>query len=111
LIIRKLFLAISLLLISSSLSATTNLSDLVGYQIIHKGYITGYQDRGKPAKTDWTFEGCDYDRTIVIDDRFAVYCRSYHYHYAYHPEVVILSNGRQAKMLIDDTLFDISLRE
>lgn len=108
---RKLFLAVSLLLISSPLSAQIDFSQLVGYEIVHKGYVTGYRDRGKPAKTDWTFEGCDYDRTILIDDRFAVYCRTYNYHYAYHPEVVIFSNGSQAKMLINNTLFDISLRE
>ncbi len=107
----KLFLTIPLLLISSSLSAQTDFSNLVGYQVIHKGHVTGYKDRGKPAKTDWTFEGCEYDRAIFIDDLFAVYCRSFNYHYSFNPEVVIFSNGSQAKMLIDNTLFDISLRD
>jgi len=90
---------------------TFDLSLLVGYQIIHSGYITGYQDANQAAKTDGTFEGCRYDRVIFIDDRFAVYCRNDMYSYGYRPQMVILSNGADAKMIVNDLMFDISLRK
>lgn len=38
-----------------------------------------------------TFEGCDYDKKIKLDNGLIFVCRSYGYSYAYRPEVMIIS--------------------
>jgi hypothetical protein len=81
------------------------LSRFVGYSIIHSGTITGYQD--KRNKPNDSFEGCDYDRVIFIDDAFRVTCATYSYTYAYRPTVVILSRGGNLKMIVGNDIFDI----
>lgn len=81
---------------------------LRGYRLIHSGYVTGYVDHRYPGKEkSWEFEGCDFDRVIVIDEQYGVTCRTYSYSYSYHPEAYIFSNGYQKKLLVNRNLYDV----
>ncbi len=44
-----------------------DMDDFVGYTVIHSGKITGYID--EDGKRDDSFEGCEYGRKLIIDDR------------------------------------------
>ena len=48
--------------------------------------------KGYPTITYVTgdFEGCDYDKIITFDNGLIFQCDEYHYHYAYHPKVMIV---------------------
>ena len=81
----------SLFAFSTSAYAYTNWSSLIGYTVIHTGVITGFIDKDGRRGDD--FEGCDYGRKLIIDDQYMVACSSYIYHYAYRPDVVVLSRG------------------
>ena len=39
-----------------------------------------------------SFEGCDYDKLIPLENGLLFKCRTYKYHYAYHPKVVIVGD-------------------
>jgi hypothetical protein len=56
--------------------------------------FTGTLYKGAPTVTHVTgaFEGCDYDRFITLDNGLLFKCRTYHYHYAYRPEVIIFGS-------------------
>ena len=54
------------------------------------------------------FEGCESGRYIVFTDDAYLICRSYHYHYKYRPQAVILSNGSNFVMIIDDDVYEMS---
>ncbi len=41
---------------------------------------------------DGDFEGCDYDKMIPFENGLLFKCRTYRYHYAYHPRVMIVGN-------------------
>lgn len=88
-----------ILLISTTTVAladlTEKLEQLTGYKIVAKKTIDG------------EFEGCDFDKIIVFDDRTALRCLSYGYQYAYRPEAIILSNGSNIKMLVEDDIYDM----
>jgi len=53
-----------------------------------------------------TFDGCDYDKTYDLIDGRTLTCRTYHYHYAYAPEVIILDSST---VLIDREEYDASV--
>ncbi len=80
-------------------------SNLVGYTIIHAGTITGYVD--EDGTKDDHFRGCKHNRKLIIDKRYVVTCISYSYHYAYRPDVAVLSNGGRLKLIVDDEEFDV----
>lgn len=82
-----------------------NFSDYVGWQVVYSGYITGYIDRDGTGGDD--FEGCDYDRKLILDGRYAVTCIGYKYMYSHHPRVFILSDGSQMEACIGSTLFRV----
>jgi hypothetical protein len=104
---KRLLLLIGLALVS--LPAFADLSDkleeLVGYTIVGTETIEGWYD--SDGKKGDSFEGCDYGRTIVFSDNRILHCSTYSYHYASRPTAIILSNGRQIKMVVDDELFDM----
>jgi hypothetical protein len=48
-----------------------------------------------------TFEGCDYDKRIELDNSLVFVCRTYRYSYAYRPEVLIVAiSGRSPQVYI-----------
>ena len=71
------------------------IGELIGYTIITQKTIDG------------EFEGCDFDKIIVFNDRTALRCFSYGYQYAYMPIAVILSNGSNIKMMVGDDIYDM----
>lgn len=85
----------------------SDLAKLVGYTIVYSGYVTGYANEDGSSRRDGDFEGCDYGRKIFVDDRYAFTCASYSYSYAYHPKVVVLSNGSSVKLIINDVIYDV----
>lgn len=99
---------LSTLLLVASVSAASAYLDfhgLRGYTVIHVGTITGYIDKDGERKDD--FEGCDYDRKLIIDDNYTVTCTTYSYTYSYRPRAAVFSNGRSLKLVVNDTIFSV----
>lgn len=82
-----------------------DVSDYVGWQIIYSGTVTGYMDEN--GKKEDGFEGCEYGRILIVDYTKRVTCAEYNYAYAFHPDIVILSNGRSLEACIDDEMYDV----
>ena len=82
-----------------------DISDYVGWQIIYSGTVTGYIDEDGVEQDD--FEGCEHGRVLIIDYSKTVTCAEYSYSYAYHPDIVILSNGSSMEACIDDDMYDV----
>ena len=82
-----------------------DISDYVGWQIIHSGTVTGYIDDNGVEQD--SFEGCEWGRQLIIDYSLAVTCATYNYSYAYHPDIVVLSNGSSLAACIDDEMYDV----
>ena len=76
---------------------------------------------------DGSFEGADYDRPVLLDNGLLFKFRTYHYHYAYHPQAIVLAQQTTAdelrkmglkplsekplttyKLIIDDEVYDVS---
>ena len=78
--------------------ASIDFDGLVGYTVIAATHITG------------EFEGADYDKLVKLDNGMIFEWMTYHYHYAYHPAVVVFGknvtlNGKTAtvyKIWIED---------
>lgn len=107
--IKTLTTTVSLLLALYPLTGHADLArklrPLLGYTVVHSGTVTGYiSEKGK--KSD-SFEGCDFDRKIIIDDQYVVTCATYSYSYAYRPDAVILSNKGNLKMIVENEIYDI----
>ena len=100
-------LLVATVLFSSTAKAgcEVDVSDYVGWQIIYSGTVTGYLDENGQEEDD--FEGCEYDRVLIIDYSKSVTCTEYNYAYAYRPDIVVLSNGHRLKACIDHEMFDI----
>ena len=97
----------SLFVTSESIAiCTVDISDYVGWKIIYSGTVTGYIDEQGKERSD--FEGCEYDRVLIVDYHKKVTCREYSYSYAYRPDIVVLSNGYSIKACIDDEIYDVS---
>ncbi|HAT9716230.1 TPA: hypothetical protein ACK8SK_002611 [Legionella pneumophila] len=94
---KNIFLAFVLLFATPIAFAdlTDELEGLVGYTIVASKTISG------------DFEGCDYDKAIVFDDNTMLRCASYGYQYSYRPTAIILSNGANFKMIVEDELYDM----
>ena len=54
-----------------------DISDYVGWQIIHSGTVTGYIDDNGVEQD--SFEGCEWGRQLIIDYSLAVTCATYNY--------------------------------
>lgn len=82
-----------------------DVSDYVGWQIIHSGTVTGYIDDNGVEQD--SFEGCEWGRRLIIDYSLAVTCATYNYTYSYHPDIVVLSNGSSLAACIEDEMYDV----
>lgn len=98
-----------LLLVTSPAFAglVDDLGGFVGYTIIASKTIDGWYD--PDGKKGDSFEGCEFDRTIIFTDGKVLHCATYRYQYGYHPRAVILSDGRQVKMIVDSQIYDMRL--
>ena len=53
------------------------------------------------------FDGCDYDKTYILDNGLLFVCRTYSYTYSYRPDVkIVIVKGRDPVVLIDDEEYD-----
>jgi hypothetical protein len=99
-----------LALVTVSSASHADLADklarLRGYTVVADMTVTGWVDRSKGKKGD-SFEGCDYDRVIILDDSKVLTCATYSYSYSYRPRAVILSNGFDLKMVVGDEVYDM----
>ena len=82
-----------------------DISQYVGWQIIHSGTVTGYIDDNGVEHS--SFEGCDYGRRLIVDYSLGVTCTTYSYSYAYNPDIVVLSNGSSLVACIDNNMYGI----
>ena len=80
-----------------------DISDYVGWTIIYSGTVTGYVDENGKKEDD--FEGCEYGRILIVDYTKKVTCAEYNYAYAYHPDIVVMSNGSSLKACIDNEMY------
>jgi hypothetical protein len=55
----------------------------------------GHKSNGSVTRTKISgeFKGCKQNRVIHFDNGMLFQCKDYHYHYAFHPEVVIVFTG------------------
>ncbi len=55
-----------------------------------------------------TFNGCQFNEQIPLQNGMVFVCQTYHYHYAYNPEVLILKNVQtgQLGVSIDGELYE-----
>jgi len=104
----KLFLvATSTLAFSAeaAVSCEIDFSSYVGWTIVYSGKVTGYVDENGEKQDD--FEGCDFDRVLIIDYTKSVTCAGYGYSYAYNPDIVIFSDGSSMEACINDNMYRI----
>jgi hypothetical protein len=91
-------IAIKFALVVGVLHAPTALSsdleDLArrGYAVVETTRVRG------------EYEGCEFDRRLVLDDGRIFVCREYKYSYSFSPEVLVLEHIRQGdkKFIIND---------
>jgi len=102
---RNLVIWLALVAMPAFAGVADTLEDLVGYTIVASKTIDGWQDAG--GKKGDSFEGCEYGRTIIFADNKILHCAIYNYQYSYRPTAVILSNGSQFKMIVDDEVYDM----
>jgi|TARA_B110001469_G_C9461790_1_gene232668 hypothetical protein len=96
---------LSLLNLSNVIACEVDMSDLVGYQVIYSGTVTGHIDNNGQEKD--SFEGCEYGRVLIVDNYKQVVCAGYSYSYAYRPDIVVFANGYERKACVDDEVFDL----
>tara|TARA_B100000749_G_C18261203_1_gene396450 strand:- start:83 stop:454 length:372 start_codon:yes stop_codon:yes gene_type:complete len=95
------------LILPASAGCRLDVSKYVGWTIVYDGTVTGYIDPDGSRSDD--FEGCEYDRVLLVDYNKAVTCREYNYTYSYMPDIVILTRGNRAIACIDNEEMDISI--
>ncbi len=91
--------------LATGATCISGISDYVGWQIIYSGTGTGYIDENGKKEDD--FEGCEYSRILIVDYSKQVTCTEYNYAYAFHPDIVVLSNGHSLKACIDDEMYNV----
>lgn len=83
-----------------------DIATLQGYSIIGSWHITGWYDPDTGKKGD-AFEGCEFGRVLILDDRLTITCNQYRYHYAYRPTVIIYGSGSSLKMVLGDDIYNM----
>lgn len=91
---------------SAAAQVADQLRGLEGYTIVHTGKVTGYID--DDGEEQDSYEGCDFDRKLIIDYEYVVTCQTYFYTYAYSPDIVLFSRGGTYKALVKDKVFSVS---
>lgn len=100
---KKLILMISLFLLPLSSNAYNTYyeyQELIGYTV------------SIVSKVDGDFEGCDYGKTIVLQNGMTLKCNSYGYNYHYSPTVIVFAksynNFYSVKAIINDKIYDMA---
>lgn len=65
----------------------------------------------KITQVDGDFEGCDFDKKIILMNGWTLTCNTFNYSYSYSPAVAILSRdigtGYAIKAVIGDHVYDM----
>ena len=88
---------------NSATNCASPLRQMVGWTVL------------KVATVNGTFEGCDYNRLIELDDGTILRCNSYGYQYAYMPDAILFGksvnlNGQSVfilRLLVEDEVYDM----
>ncbi len=96
---------VALLATPAEAGCEVDISDYVGWQIIYSGTVTGYIDDNGEKQS--SFRGCRYGRKLIVDYSKQVTCADYNFSYAFHPDIVVLSNGHRLKACIDNEMYDV----
>lgn len=99
-------IALSFLTTQAMADTASSLSRFVGYTIAGSFTITGWQD-GNGKRGD-SFEGCEFDRVIILDDSKTLRCATYSYSYSYRPTAVVLVKGASFKMIVGNDIYDMN---
>jgi hypothetical protein len=87
-----------------SVDCARNLRRLEGWTIVRTGWVRG------------TFNGCEHDKLVELQDGTVLRCASYGYQYAFMPDAVVFAKqttlGGQAatmiRLLVNDDLCDMA---
>jgi len=101
-----IFLATLCVSASADISES-DLADLKGYTILGSWTVTGWYNPNKKGEKGDSFDGCDYDRVLILDDSLSITCNEYSYSYSYRPKAVILGNGSSFKMLLGGHVYNV----
>lgn len=82
------------------------LENMKGFTILGGYTITGFID-AKGKKSD-SFEGCEFDRRIILNDSYSVMCSEYRYQYAYRPKAILFADGNSLRMLVAGQLYRVT---
>lgn len=104
LIITLLFTTLSLS--SISFADCEEISEDTSWDMVYRGTVTGYRD--PDGKTGDDFEGCEFDRVLILDYSKKVTCATYSYSYSFMPSIEVYSNGYSLQACIDDDLYDVN---
>jgi hypothetical protein len=107
-IVLSLLLAVAFIPVKADISES-DLADLKGYTILGSWTVTGWQDTGRNGKKGDSFEGCEHDRVIILDDSLTIKCDEYSYSYSYRPKAVILGNGSSFRMLLGGHIYRMKM--
>jgi len=63
-----------------------------------------------------TFNGCEFDRLVELQDGTVLRCAAYGYQYAYMPDAVVFTKGTSigdsrmvmVKLMVEDEIYDMS---
>lgn len=107
-LLKKIALATAIASIAPFAFADTasDLAEYVGWEIIHAGRVTGFIEENGKRSDD--FEGCEWGRKLIIDNRFTVKCTTYSYSYSYNPQAVILQNGSRLLLIVGNNKYSVS---
>ena len=77
-----------------------DLHDLLGYTIVGESHVSD------------TFEGADFDKAVQLDNGMVFIFHTYHYTYAYRPEVIICASAVGSsyayKLVIKDYIYSVT---
>ena len=98
-------IALFVITIAAFAGVADKLSNLIGYTIVDSKTIKGWYDEDE--REEGAFKGCKNGRVVIFTDNKILKCAQYGYQYAYRPTAVILSNGSQFKMIVEDEVYDM----
>ncbi len=92
-------------MLAATAAQAADLNRYVGYTIAAKKTIVGYVDADGKRKD--TFEGCNFGRRIVFDDRTYLTCSEFGYQYSYRPDAILLVRNGSWKMVVEGSEYDM----
>jgi hypothetical protein len=81
---------------------------LKGWTLVYSGKVTGYvEDDDFDKLKSYVFEGCDYDRAIILDSQYQVVCGEYSYSYHYNPQAIVVAKGGELRLIVEGKVYKV----